>query len=222
MNTEILYFSNPRLTLFDAKIVDIFDFDDEFVSLVLDRTCFFPRGGGARGDSGIINQAQVIEAIMDKNRQTVLHQIAKKDKSNFHINMKVSCNIDWDKRLRIMRLHSASHIMEHFLFSLIKDASLVGTNVNEFRDSSTYTASGQISPEHISKLNELSNQFIEQHYPIITYEDANRPGFRIWACGDIEIPCGGVHVGNTSEIGAIVIKKEKGGKQQKIRTELAN
>jgi alanyl-tRNA synthetase len=138
MNTEILYYSNPRLRRFDASIIDIADFDDQIVSLILDRTYFFPQGGGARGDSGVVGQTKVVDVIMDKNRQTLLHQIAKEDKHNFHIGLKVSCDIDWDRRCRIMRLHSASHIMEHFLFSLVNNISLVGTNVNEFRDSSTY------------------------------------------------------------------------------------
>lgn len=220
MNTIQGYYEDPYLREFEAKVVKIIEIDDQYGALILDKTYFYPRGGGACGDIGLINRVNIDEVIVDKSTGAILHPIRKDETGKFTVDIKVNCLIDWDRRYKVMKLHCASHIMEHFLFELVDGLELVGTNVNDTRDSSTYVGP-QITDDQIIKLNSLSNEFIERDYSILCYSDPENPSYRFWECNGIKIPCGGVHPRNTGEIGNIAIRKEKGGKRQKIRTELA-
>ncbi len=216
----LLYYEDPYLQSCESILVDYVDIDDRFVGLVLDRTCFFPHGGGALGDVGSIDSSQVFEVTINKMTGTIIHPISRLEKNRFPIGMKVTCHIDWNRRYRIMKLHAGSHIMEHFLFSLEPGIRLLGTNVNENRDSSTYEARAPISGENVEKLNRLTNDFVAAAHPITTYQDPDRIGFRIWECNGIRIPCGGVHPRNTAEIGVVGIKRKGTGNRQEIRTVL--
>ena len=219
-----LYYTDPYLDTFEALIKVLIPLDEEHIGIVLSQTCFFPKSGGAVGDIGTINDFIVEEAIFDEEKKNVIHPIYTKDKDTdiFKIQDSVNCSINWIRRYDVMKLHAASHIMEHFLFKLVPHVLLIGTNVNEKRDSSTYQVEEQISDVIIEELNKCTNIFISQNHTITTYPEKEGSDRRIWECGNIKIPCGGVHPRNTSEIGPVVIKRKGGGKKQKIITQLVD
>jgi alanyl-tRNA synthetase len=210
--TEKIYVGNPYQKTFNAKIMDI-----KGDAIILDKTCFFPEGGGQIGDKGYLGDLRVIETKYSSNRKDICHIVEgdifyKKGDS-------VKGIIDWDRRYKIMKLHSASHIMEYFLFELFPKLKLVGSHVNEKHDSSTYL--GDISPEKIEELNELINNFIAKDYEIKRWEDSIKKGWMHWEAGEIKIPCGGTHPLRTSEIGMIKVKVKGGGKgKKKVLTSL--
>jgi Ser-tRNA(Ala) deacylase AlaX len=204
----------------NSVVIDVASIEEGNIGIVLDKTVFFPRGGGAAGDIGHINGVPVLETIAVKDSGRVIHPVRIVEAGDrFDVGLSVRCEIDWGRRYRIMRLHAASHIMEHFLFSLVPGLELAGTNVNENRDSSTYIGP-EITRETVNNVTQLVNEFVEKNYEIRTYPSKENDWYRFWEAGSIVIPCGGVHPRLTSDIGRVCITKEKGGKRQKIRTEL--
>jgi Ser-tRNA(Ala) deacylase AlaX len=115
--------------------------------------------------------------------------------------------------------------MEHFLFETFPDLAAQGckgSSVDDRRDASTYASSEPLPAEKVLEVQRKVNEFIAGNFPIEVSDDAEKPGYRWWKCGDIRMGCGGTHPRNTNEIGSIRIECEKSGKGKiKVITTLA-
>lgn len=229
---DLLFNSDPYLKHCEAKILDIRD-----GSLVLDRTIFYPLGGGQPGDTGTLNidgsSICVIDTVKGRDHNEILH-ISKTHFSEDLIGKNIQCNIDWDRRYKMMKMHTCLHI----LCSLI-DAPITGAQLNEKKGRIDFN----VDPSLLNKqrIEKDLNQLIEDGYPTETKEISEKElrensklvrtmmvhppiinnKVRILQIGnsnkvvDVQ-PCGGTHVKNTSEIGKVIIKKiENKGKQNR-------
>lgn len=207
--TERLFMLDPYRKEFDSKIANIGE-----SYLILDKTCFYPQSGGQVGDTGKIGSVSVINTKYDENRENILHYVDSV--SGFEVNQQVNCQLDWNRRYNIMKLHAASHIMEYFLFKIFGELKLLGCNVNDVRDSSTYEYSDDFDNNKLLEVQKLANEFIDKNHEIIRYNDPKNPNYWYWKAGCIVMPCGGTHPKSTKEIGHISIKMER-DKKNKIK-----
>lgn len=101
--TQLLYLQDSYLRKNEAVVVAVHP-----KGIMLDKTCFFPEGGGQPGDSGSISGAFVSDTrILDGD---VVHLIREKE-NVFQVGDRVCCEIDWPKRFERMQAHSAEHIL---------------------------------------------------------------------------------------------------------------
>ncbi len=210
--TKKLFNDDPYLTSFKARVVKV---DGDAVEL--DKTAFFPEGGGQVGDTGVIGGVRVVDTRNDNG--TVQHVLEAPPV--FRVGDEVEGVIDWDRRYRIMKLHSAAHIMEHFFWKTIGVIDRVGSRVDEKKDRADYVYEGRLPAEGLAKAQEDTNSFLSEDHEITIHPDPERPEIRIWRCGPVEMPCGGTHVRNTSEIGVVKLKRKNPGKGvERVETSL--
>lgn len=211
--TEKLYDNDPYQTEFHAKVVGI---DGNGVEL--DRTAFYPEGGGQVGDTGKIEGIKVVDT--QKDGDAIIHVL--ESSPTFSVGDEVEGAIDWERRYRTMRLHSAAHIMEHFLWERLGEIERLGSRVDESKDRADYAYEGRLPSEELKWVEEDTNRFLAEGHEITILSDPERPGIRIWSCGPIEMPCGGTHVRNTGEIGAIKLRRKNPGRGvERVETSLA-
>jgi alanyl-tRNA synthetase len=210
--TERLYDDDPYLREFRATVVRIAGNEVE-----LDRTAFYPEGGGQAGDSGAIEGVRVVDT--QKDNSTIKHILVITPV--MLVGDGVGCEIDWDRRHRIMRLHSAAHIMEHFLWERLGHLERLGSYVDEEKDRADYEYEGRLPPEILKEVEEATNEFLAEGHEIKIDPDPAQPHIRIWRCAEIEMPCGGTHVRNTMEIGRIRLKRKNPGRgTERVETSL--
>jgi len=201
----------------------------------LDRTVFYPLGGGQAGDTGRIGNWRVIDTRKGPLPDQVLHVL--EPGSSPTAGAKVEAQVDWERRHRLMRLHSALHLLgavvkapvtggrinddkAHLDFDiemerLVKDA--IEAQVNEFVKSATATRATWITDAELEARPEL----------VRTMSVAPPRGegrVRLLEIPGIDLQaCGGTHVANTREIGLLkVIKIRSEGKRNKrVTLELA-
>jgi len=213
VETARLYDEDPYLKEVRAKVVHV---DGTVVQL--DRTVFHPEGGGQVGDTGFISGSRVVDA--QKTNGEILHIL--ESPPSFAVGDEVEAVIDWDRRYRIMRLHSAVHIMEHFLWEHVGHIERLGSRVDESKDRADYAYEGRLPAEELKKAQDDTNAFLAEGHEIEILSDPERPGIRIWRCDPVEMPCGGTHVRNTSEIGAVKLKRKNPGRgTERVETSLA-
>lgn len=96
----------------NAKVLDISNTDDEQVDIILDQTCFYPRGGGQDWDLGVISnngKSTEIEEVRIDSDGIVHHICNRTDILTGNI---VSCQVDRQRRQINSRLHSAGHLID--------------------------------------------------------------------------------------------------------------
>ena len=210
-----------------------FDAEVELVDgnrVVLDQTAFNPRGGGLVSDTGRLNGMRVIEAT--KEGDNVFHMLEAP--AELRVGDKVHGVVDWDRRFRVMRMHTAAHILSAVVNGetgalitgnqISPDESRVDFNLDNFdRDKMTY---------YIDRVNEAVGRGVEVKTFFMKREEAlANPGFvklakampptldllRIVQIGDVDTQAdGGVHVLNTREVGRVVgLKTENKGKSNR-------
>jgi len=204
--TKKLYYQDAFQQSFEAKVLRI-----ENNYIVLDQTCFYPQGGGQVGDRGELNGIPVTNTVVKEG--AIFHELEVVP--TFRIGDIVEGKIDWPRRYRTMCLHSASHIMEYYLFKICGKAERLGSNVDDRRDSSTYVYE-KIDPLQIREVEKLCNDFILKNNEIAVGFVGGDPECRYWKCGEIEELCGGTHPKNTSEIGRISLKRERKGARKEL------
>jgi Ser-tRNA(Ala) deacylase AlaX len=210
--TEKLYDDDPYLKEFRARVLRV---DGNCVEL--DRTAFYPESGGQAGDLGVIGGVRVVDT--QKGDGAVLHVL--ETTPSFSVGDEVDCEVDWERRHRIMRLHSAAHIMEHFLWERLGHLERLGSYVDEKKDRADYEYEGRLPPEELKNVENATNAFLAEGHEIQIGSDPAQPGIRIWRCAEIEMPCGGTHVRNTEEIGRIGLKRKNPGKgKERVETSL--
>lgn len=209
--TVRLYNEDHYLKEFDAKVVGI-----DGVYVELDQTAFFPESGGQSGDTGVLKDAKVVNTKYLEDEKLV-HFL--EEEPSFKIGDTVHCALDWDRRYNIMKLHSASHMMEYFLWKHFGYMKRTGSNVDERKDRADYLHDKRLDPDTLKKVEEDTNEFLAEGHPItITVDNED---VRTWRCGPVEMHCAGTHVKNTSEIGLIKLKRKNPGRgEERVETSL--
>ena len=228
--TERLFLDQPSLARTDATVIS-----SGPEGIVLDRTIFYARGGGQPGDTGMLRWEGGDVAISDTVKgegEAILH-LAAPDGPLPPPGTVVSAEIDWDRRHRLMCMHTAMHL----LCSLIKGAAVTGGSVGADRSRLDFDLPNPPPKEAIEA---GLNALIEADHPVrIEWVDESvldtDPGIvrtmsvkpprgtgrlRLMRIGGEELvdlqPCGGTHVSRTGEIGPIqVVKIENKGKHNR-------
>ena len=205
-----LYDKDHYLAKFDAKVSEI-----DGLNVVLDQTAFYAKSGGQTGDRGTINGEAVVDTILIDGKH--IHVMA--EEPGFSIDDSVHGAIDWDRRYRIMKIHSTSHVMEYFFYKNFGVLERLGSNVDDKKDRSDYRTDDRLDPEKLKRTEDEINAFIAEGHEITI--DVADNGIRTWRCGPIEDHCGGTHVNNTSEIGMIKLKRKNPGRgKERVETSL--
>ncbi len=109
--TLLLYYEDAYLKEFQGTILEIQRVDDRY-GVVLDRTAFYPTGGGQPGDTGILKEkeveAEVVDVLWKKRR--VWHILENLDEE-FQADKQIRGIINWGRRYALMQNHTAAHIM---------------------------------------------------------------------------------------------------------------
>ena len=212
--TKRLYDYDPYLKKTKAKVVNVKENQVE-----LDKTIFYPEGGGQTSDTGTIGGIRVLDVRKCDDR--ILHKT--ESPLQLPLDRDVEIELDWGRRYKVMKLHSASHLMEYFLFQRLGYLDRLGSSVDEKKDRSDYSYEGRLTKEDLFAVEEATNAFICEGHDITIESDPNQLGKRIWKCGYIEMPCGGTHVMNTSEIGSITLKRKNPGRgKERVETTLSD
>jgi Ser-tRNA(Ala) deacylase AlaX len=211
--TVKLYYDDMYMKEFDATVLS-----SEENRVILDRTAFYPEGGGQVGDTGTLNDERVIDTQIQED--TIIHYTETKTSLKQGDNVKGV--LDWMRRYNIMRLHSASHLMEYYLWEHLGKLERVGSRVDQNKDRADYVYEGRLPPETLRQIEEDTNKYIAEGHEVIIQKDTPISGRRNWISGPVMMQCGGMHVMNTREIGRIILKRKNPGRgTERIETSLA-
>lgn len=212
-------FDNGELFEFDAKVISCTEVKKGY-EVVLDRSAFFPEGGGQAGDVGTLGGAKVIDTV-ERNGE-VLH---KTDKP-LEVGSSVHGSIDRDIRIRRMQNHSGEHLLMGFIHKMLGYEN-VGFHLG--KDEVTLDLNGVITPEQLAQCELDANKAIANDVKIrISYPDddtlaslkyrsklENMENVRIVTIDGIDVcACCAPHLSSTGKIGIVkVISQEsyKGG-----------
>jgi alanyl-tRNA synthetase len=223
--TKQLYYVDQYAKEFEAKVLKVIG--KEYV--VLDKTCFFPEGGGQPADSGHFtfgkNKVEVVD--VQKVGNVIVHKLKGSVPKEGET---VRGAIDWNKRYSLMKNHTATHVvggaarrvlgMHVWQYGTQKGVETSRLDISHYR---------RLTLEEVHKIEILANDAILRNIPVETAwlprnEAESRYGFRLYQGGtipgkDIRVvragdwdveACAGTHLRNTGEIGFIkVIHSER-------------
>ena len=241
--TEKLYLRDAYLKEFEATVVSVAE--GKFV--VPDKTAFYPQGGGQPSDSGLIiggNGEEFKVVFAKKLPDGVSHEV---DRPGLLPGMRIKGIVDWERRYRHMRMHSAAHVVHGVIFSELGllvtgnqlgwpqsriDINIENFNREKFAEierkcNDIIAGKMDISFYFISREQALSNPDYFRLMGVGREQLVERLGseIRIIKIGDFDESIdGGTHVRNTKEIGKIkfVRFENKGATNRRIYFELAD
>lgn len=219
--TTKLYYKYPEQIEFDAKVLDVIE-----NKLILDRTLFYPEGGGQPSDQGTLSVKDYIANVVDVlNLNGVIVHETDSD-YGFKKGDTVKGKIDWERRLAHMRHHTATHIVNESAKTVLgKHIWQTGAQKSTDRARLDLTHYKRITDEEFREIERLANKAVmknqpvlidwmdrieaEQRYGFVLYQGGVPPGkeIRILRVGNDVEACGGTHVSNTGFIGPIKLLK---------------
>ena len=226
---KALYMNDSYLKEFEATVENVKD--DKFV--VLDKTAFYPTGGGQPHDTGVMicNGDEYAVVYVGKFSGQISHEVAK---PRLKAGDRVTGKINWDRRYKFMRMHTAAHLLIS-IFNRESNVLITGNQIDEEKTRIDFNMEN-FDREKILKYIEDANNIIKQDLPVkVSYmqrEEAMKiPGVvklaaalppNVETLRIVEIPGvdlqadGGTHVKSLSEIGTIeFVKAENKGKDNR-------
>ena len=214
-STERLYYHDSHLIEFEARVIDVTERVSGWTAVVLNRTAFYPTGGGQPSDTGTLNGSRVVECIDDGERG-VLHVVQGPAPARDAI---VSGRVDWSRRLDHMQQHTGQHILSQAFVNLF-NAPTKSFRVLE----STCEIDVELSnptTEVIERAVELANNVVWEDRAITIHDvsaaeaaamplrkEPSREGeLRLIEIEGFDLtPCGGTHAYRTGEVGMIAMR----------------
>ena len=223
--TSEIFRDDPYKKECEAKILD---FGDNWI--ILDQTVFYAEGGGQLGDTGLIKAGQQEIQIENTIKENDLIKHIFNSKFDFEIGDNVTCIIDWDRRYKLMKMHTSLHLLCSLVNAKVTGGSVADgrgrldfnldfkPNKEELKDN----LNDLIQGNHYITISWISAQELDKNPNLVKTMSVLPPrtngSIRMVRIGDnIDYqPCGGTHVKNTSEIGLVEINKvENKGKLNK-------
>ena len=214
-STERLYYNDSHLIEFEARVIDKTERVSGWTAVTLDRTAFYPTGGGQPSDTGTLNGLRVVECI-DNEDAGVLHVIQGHAPE---VGVTVQGRVDWSRRLDHMQQHTGQHILSQAFVTLF-NAPTRSFRVLEQSCEIDVDLSNP-SSDIIERAVELANNVIWEDRPItihnVTAEEAAKLPLRKDPAREGELrlievegfdltPCGGTHAHRTGEVGIIAVR----------------
>ncbi len=232
--TNLIYYHDPTKFVFESKIIKKINGN----LIILDKTCFYPRGGGQEPDYGYIGASKVDNVI--KIKDIVFHHVI--DSALFEEGDIVNCVVERERRIAITKNHTSTHIINQSSKNIL--GSWVWQN-SAFKEEHyarlDITHHSALNRAEIQKIEKRANEIIEKNLPVYinTFDRGiaeQNYGFRIYQggvvpvnnirivnIGDLDIEaCGGTHVFNTGEIGFIKILKTERIQDGVVRIEFVS
>ena len=210
MATQKLYYLDAHQKTFTAAVLSCVPGKHGY-DVVLDRTCFYPEGGGQPGDTGSLSGVRVTDT--HERGDEIVHFCD----APLAVGETVEGAIDYDRRFSFMQLHSGEHILSgivHRRFGYENVGFHMGT------DFVTIDFSGMLGPDDLAAVEAEANEWIWKNIPIrITWPSPDELAaipyrskkeltgqVRIVTIPEVDIcACCGTHVSNTGEIGFVKI-----------------
>ena len=208
--TEKLFYADSYIKDFEAIVLSC-EKADKCFKIVLDKTAFFPEGGGQRADTGFIAGVRVSDV---QELDGVIYHFAE---SELEINKTCQCKIDWEQRFLRMQSHSGEHIVSGVVHGLYGYDN-VGFHMEE--DYVTVDFNGELTREQLDEVEDKVNSVIynnvdiECFFPDESEIDALdyrskldlKENVRLVKIGDTDLcACCAPHVKCTGEIGVVKI-----------------
>ncbi|MBQ7500265.1 MAG: alanyl-tRNA editing protein [Clostridia bacterium] len=156
MSAEKLYYTDPHLFDFSAIVTSCRKDGDRY-AVTLDRTAFFPEGGGQQSDTGFIGDVEVTY-VYEKNGE-VFHVCG----SSADVGRTYECRIDGERRLGFMKKHTAEHIISGIIHNRFGYDN-VGFHLSE--NETTLDTSGKLTPEDIAAIELEANRVIQSNVEV--------------------------------------------------------
>jgi misacylated tRNA(Ala) deacylase len=232
--TEKVFYQDSYQKTHSSQVVEVVD-----AGVILAATIFYPLGGGQPGDTGRLTiggrDFRVEDTRYAPDRSGIVHFLQQEDLGGIRAGDPVDMEIDWQRRHRLMRMHTSMHLV----CSLIS-APATGGAVGETESRLDFDLQGQVVDREqlTAGLNELVAKSIPVIIGSITDEELERnPGLvrtmsvqpprgqgtvRTISIENTDYqPCGGTHVRNTAEIGELLVTGLKNKGRQNKRISLA-
>jgi alanyl-tRNA synthetase len=210
---EKIYYDNQYLKEFTAEIVDIKEIDNKF-HVILDKTAFFPGGGGQNCDLGSLENEKIIDVY---EKDDIVYHVLEKKPIKIH---KVKCMIDWNRRTDGMHQHLGQHVLSGAFFNLFSANTFA---IHLGSDISTVDIYGILSEEQVREAEKLSNKIIGDAIPVESFVPTKaelkkltlrralpntQEDIRVVKIGDFDInACCGLHPASTLDLRLIKIKR---------------
>ncbi len=219
--TKLLYYEDDAEFDFKAKVLKVFPGGH----VVLNRTVFYPRGGGQEPDRGTIAGVKIVD--VERFGDIVIHKLKGKAPK---AGSQVACHVDARRRQRITQIHTATHILNGssrqvlgpwvWQHSAFKEEDYGRIDITHF---------SHLTEQEVQKIEDLANEVVRKNLRIKNtfmprQEAEEKYGFRLYQGGvvpgrtvrvvdiggwDIEA-CGGTHTRTTGEVGFVkIIKAER-------------
>ncbi len=235
--TQLLYMDDIESNYIKEFEATVERTGEDFV--VLDRSAFYPEGGGQPSDNGLLKwDDEESEVVNVEKKGDVVHRLEGEVPPE---GTEVECELDWEKRYEHMKLHTAQHLFSAAVYDMY-GGSTVGNQI--YTDYSRVDFEPvDLSEDDIQDIEDAVNRMIEEEHPVSIYEEKRSvleekiegdrvnldllpKSIKVLRVIDIDgydiCPCAGTHVRNTEEIGGVSITKmeNKGKDRQRIYYEL--
>ncbi len=162
MKTKLLYLEDSYLKEMDAIILEVYPDANGAYKVILDQTVFYPVGGGQSTDQGTLTSdswiGKVIEVVIKEGE--VCHFV--KTQVAPVVGMKVHGVIDWDRRYKNMRYHSAGHIVDFALFVLGYSPNTLKPLKADHGKKPWIMYGGEVKEDIREQLEEKANELVEK------------------------------------------------------------
>jgi misacylated tRNA(Ala) deacylase len=213
--------------------------------IVLDRTVFYPLGGGQAGDSGVLlaagGEIRIADTRKGKDAQGnpaahISHVPARGQAervAQLQPGMPVTLRVDWERRHKLMRFHTATHLLCHLVPQLVNGCSITPDYARlDFsmtdpldKDALTEGIARLVAASHPVAVSSITDEELDANPALVKSMSVQPPRgsgrIRTIRIGTAAVdaarvgggelidfqPCGGTHVANTSEIGAVVVTR---------------
>ncbi len=229
MKQNLMYLEDSYIKECRSKVLGV----KEGRYAILDNVLFYPKGGGQPHDTGIIEkEGEIYNVVYSGQFNGIVSQ--EVDKEGLDEGAEVICKLNWNRRYKIMKMHTAAHILAS-IFYKYGNAKITGNQLGEDKSRFDFSMEGfdrDKMQDYVNKANDIIEQEIEVKIYSLTYEDAMKINeivklasafppaikkLRIVEIPGVDIQAdAGTHVKNTKEIGKIeVVKLDNKGKNNK-------
>jgi misacylated tRNA(Ala) deacylase len=232
--TENLFLKDPYEKKFEARVVKL-----EGREVVLDRSAFYPGGGGQPADKGSLGIGPVKANVVDARREgtNIVHIL---DKAIPDTVRDLNGTLDWERRYAHMRYHTALHVLSGVIWRYF-GAKVTGGQMRADRARMDFSFPGEWTADVVGEIERLTNEALAEERPVRVYElereealanpdlirtQVNLVPERVRRIRIVEIEGldtqadGGTHVANTREVGKMGITGHKSKGRQNKRIEL--